>query len=390
MGEIINIDDLRIAAKRWLPKIFFDYIDGGSFSETTQVRNRNDFEDWELVQRVLRVPELPDLSTSYLGSEKPLPFMIGPVGFLGLYRGRGEVLTAHAAKAKNIPMCLSTFSISSIGRLRKEVGGDLQFQLYMDRDKSFVELLLQSAVDAEIDVLYLTVDTSITSVREKDVRNGFRAVTRLNTPLLFSMIQRPGWCLDMLRAGSPSVEAVEQYPEFGKGALEQASNLSGRLDPSLTWSDVEWLRENWKGKLVIKGILSPEDAKVAKDKGADAIVISNHGGRQLDYATSTINVLPAVRKAVGPKFDVLIDGGFRRGSDIAVALALGASAILLGRTYAFGLSANGQAGVEKAIDILSNELMITLKLMGVSSVEELKTLGAECVRNRKSSVSSLA
>lgn len=382
MAEIVNIDDLRLAAKRWLPKIFFDYIDGGSFSETTQIRNRNDFEDWELVQRVLRVAEFPDLRTSYLGSEKPLPFMIGPVGFLGLYRGRGEVLTAQAAKAKNIPMCLSTFSIGSIGRLRNEVGGDLHFQLYMDRDKSFVERLLQSAIDASIDVLYLTVDTSMTSVREKDVRNGFRAVTRLNASLVFSMVQRPGWCLDILRTGSPSVEAVEAYPEFGKGALEQAANLSGRLDASLTWADVEWLRRNWNGKLVIKGILSPEDAKIAKDKGADAIVISNHGGRQLDYATSTINVLPAVRKAVGAEFDVLIDGGFRRGSDIAIALALGASGVLLGRAYAFGLSANGQAGVEKAIDILSNELLITLKLMGVSSVEELKLLGENCVHSR--------
>jgi isopentenyl diphosphate isomerase/L-lactate dehydrogenase-like FMN-dependent dehydrogenase len=308
--------------------------------------------------------------------------MLGPVGFLGLYRGNGEILTAQAAKSKRIPMCLSTFSISSIGRLQKEVGGDLHFQLYMDRDKSFVEKLLQSAIDANIDELYLTVDTSITSVREKDVRNGFRAVKRLNAPLLFSMMQRPAWCLDMFRSGAPSVEAVEQYPEFGKGALEQASNLSGRLDSSLTWDDVEWLRMNWKGRLIIKGILSPEDAVIAQEKGADAIVVSNHGGRQLDYASSTISVLPAIRDAVGPEFDVLIDSGFRRGSDIAIALALGASGILLGRAYAFGLAAGGQAGVEKVIDILSNELQITLKLMGVASVNELQTLGSDCLANR--------
>jgi isopentenyl diphosphate isomerase/L-lactate dehydrogenase-like FMN-dependent dehydrogenase len=390
LSKAINIDDLRLKARSRLPKIFFDYIDGGAFSETTAARNRRDFSGYELMQRVLKVAEMPDLSTTYLGSTKPLPIMLGPVGFLGLYRGHGEIQTARAAKVKNVPMCLSTFSIGSIGRLRTAVGGDLQFQLYMDRDKSFVEKLLQSAIDAEIDVLYLTVDTSITSVREKDVRNGFRAVTRLTAPLLLSMMQRPAWCIDMLRAGTPSVEAVDAYSEFGKGALEQASKLSARLDSSLTWSDVAWLRDNWKGRLVVKGILSLEDAIIAKEKGADAIVISNHGGRQLDYAISTINALPAIRTAVGPDYDVLIDGGFRRGTDIAIALALGASGVLLGRAYAFGLAAFGQTGVERVIAILENELRITLKLMGVASVEELRTHGHDYVRERQPGLSSLA
>lgn len=379
MKQVVNIEDLRGLAQRRLPKIFFDYIDGGAFSETTAGRNRAGFSNWCLTQRVLKQKEMPDLSCDYLGSQHALPFMLGPVGFLGLYRGQGEVLAAQAAKAKGIPMCLSTFSIGSIGTLRKDVGGDLQFQLYMDRDKSFVEDLLQSAVDADIDVLYLTVDTSVTSVREKDVRNGFRAVTKVTPALAFSMMQRPAWCLDILRAGSPNVEAVADYPEFGKGALEQASNLSGRLDASLTWDDVKWLRSKWKKRLVIKGILSAEDAKIARDCGADAVVISNHGGRQLDFASSTISALPSVREAVGPDFCVLIDGGFRRGSEIAIALALGASGVLLGRAYAFGLAAGGCAGVEKAIDILSVELSITLKLMGLSGVRELQSNGADCV-----------
>lgn len=379
MTQVVNIEDLRAQAKRRLPKIFFDYIDGGAFSETTAGRNRSDFANWCLTQRVLKQKAMPDLSCDYLGQQHALPFMLGPVGFLGLYRGRGEILAAEGAKAKGIPMCLSTFSIGSIGTLRKEVGGDLQFQLYMDRDKSFVEDLLQSAVDADIDVLYLTVDTSVTSVREKDVRNGFRAITKITPALAFSMMQRPAWCLDILRAGSPSVEAVADYPEFGKGALEQASNLSGRLDASLTWDDVKWLRSKWKKRLVVKGILSAEDAKIARDCGADAIVISNHGGRQLDFASSTIAVLLSVREAVGPEFCVLIDGGFRRGSEIAIALALGASGVLLGRAYAFGLAAGGRAGVEKAIDILSVELSITLKLMGLSGVKELQASGANCV-----------
>jgi isopentenyl diphosphate isomerase/L-lactate dehydrogenase-like FMN-dependent dehydrogenase len=380
MSTIVNIDDLRLLAKRRLPKIFFDYIDGGAFSETTMKRNRADFERWELVQTVLRTTENPSLDCSYLGHTQKLPFMLGPVGFLGLYRGNGEIQTAKAAKNKGIPLCLSTFSISSIETLRQKVGGQLHFQLYMDRDKSFVEKLLQAAVDADTDVLYLTVDTSVTSVREKDVRNGFRAVTRLNAPLLFSMMQRPAWCLDMLRTGSPNVEAIRDLPEFGTGALEQASNLSGRLDSSLTWDDVKWLRDKWKKKLVIKGILCAEDAKIAQDCGADAVVISNHGGRQLDFAGSTISQLPAIRKAVGPAFCVMIDGGFRRGSEIVIALGLGASSVLLGRAYALGLSAGGQSGVEKAIDILADEIKISLKLMGLNSIKELQKNGAECVK----------
>lgn len=384
MPAIVNIDDLRGAARRYLPKIFFDYIDGAAFSETTAARNRHDFGNYELVQRTLRVKDMPSLETDFLGATHDLPFMLGPVGFLGLYRGKGELLAAKAAKAANIPLCLSTFSNASIGTLRDKVGGDLHFQLYMDRDKSFVEKLIDAAKAAKTDVLYLTVDTSVTSVRERDVRNGFRAVTRLNAPLLFSMMQRPLWCLDMLTNGTPTVEAFDEYPEFGKGALEQASNLSSRLDASLTWDDVIWLRKQWAGRLVIKGILSPQDAVRAQECGADAVVISNHGGRQLDFASSTIGVLQSVRAAVGPDFEVLIDGGFRRGSEIAIALALGANGILLGRAYAFGLAAGGEQGVAQAINILADELRITLKLMGLSSVTQLQKEGADSVKAKLS------
>ena len=193
------------------------------------------------------------------------------------------------------------------------------------------------------------------------------------------MMQRPAWCLDMLRTGTPNVEAVSKYHEFGSGALEHASNLFQRLDPSLTWEDVRWLRQKWKKRFVIKGILSAEDAKTAQDNGADAIVISNRGGRQLNFASSSIGLLPEIRKAVGPDFCVMIDGGFRRGSEILIALGLGASGVLLGRAYAFGLSAQGQEGVEKAISILADEIKISLKLMGLNSIKELQAKGTECV-----------
>ena len=193
------------------------------------------------------------------------------------------------------------------------------------------------------------------------------------------MMQRPAWCLDMLRTGTPNVEAVSKYHEFGSGALEHASNLSRRLDPSLTWEDVRWLRQKWKKRFVIKGILSAEDAKTAQDNGADAIVISNHGGRQLNFASSSIGLLPEIRKAVGPDFCVMIDGGFCRGSEIVIALGLGASGVLLGRAYAFGLSAQGQEGVEKAISILADEIKITLKLKSLNPIKELQAKGAKCV-----------
>ena len=335
-----------------------------------------------LVQRVLALKGMPDLSCEFLGARHTLPFMLGPVGFLGLYRGRGEILCAEAARKKGIPLCLSTFSIASLATLQREVGGTLQFQLYMDCQRSFVEQLVESAEDAEVETLFYTADTAVTSIRERDVRNGFRAVKRLNPTLLFSMMQRPLWCWDMWQSGIPSVEALAKYPEFGTGILEQASNLSGRLDSSIIWEDMKWLRKLWKKRLVIKGILNSDDALKAIDHGADAIVVSNHGGRQLDFANSTISILPEVRKAVGKDYCVMIDGGFRRGSEVVTALALGASGVLLGRAYAFGLAADGKLGVEKAIEIFAKEISITMKLMGVPSVDELKEFGDRYIRQR--------
>ena len=382
MTAIVNIEDLRKHAKRRLPKIFFDYIDGAAFSDTTALRNHEDFDNWCLIQRVLALKGMPDLSCEFLGTRHTLPIMLGPVGFLGLYRGRGEILCAEAAKEKGIPLCLSTFSIASLATLQREVGGTLQFQLYMDCQRSFVEKLVESAEDAEVETLFYTADTAVTSVRERDVRNGFRAVRRLNPTLIFSMMQRPLWCWDMWQSGIPSVEALANYPEFGKGILEQASNLSGRLDSSIIWEDMKWLRKVWKKRLVIKGILSSDDAIKAIDHGADAIVVSNHGGRQLDFANSTISILPEIRKAVGKDYCVMIDGGFRRGSEVVIALALGASGVLLGRAYAFGLAADGRSGVEKAIEIFAKEISITMKLMGVPSVDELKQFGDRYIRQK--------
>ncbi|MFC6486459.1 alpha-hydroxy acid oxidase [Nitratireductor sp. GCM10026969] len=371
----VNIDDMRKAARRRLPKIFFDYIDGGAFGEATMRANREDFARYRLEQSVLTGVDAADLSTTYLGTRHALPFMLGPVGFLGLYAGNGEMKATKAAHAAGIPLCLSTFSIASLADLHAETGADLHFQLYILKDRGLCAELLRTAEDAGVDTLHLTVDTAVTAVRERDVRNGFRSLERLTPGLLLSMARRPRWCLDMARAGTPKVGMLRERPAFGGNILQQAANLSRNIDKTLCWRDVEWLRRNWKGKLVIKGVLSAADALSARKHGADAVVVSNHGGRQLDGASSTIAALPAIREAVGPEMGVMIDGGFRRGSDIVKALALGADGVMLGRAYTYGLAASGRPGVERVIALLRDEIEITLTLMGLASVDALKRKG---------------
>ncbi|MBR0557874.1 alpha-hydroxy-acid oxidizing protein [Ciceribacter sp. L1K23] len=378
----VNVHDFRDLARRRLPKIFFDYIDGGSFDELTMRANRADFAELELRQNVLVEPRPQDLSTDFLGARHPLPFMLGPVGFLGLYAGKGEEKAVRAARAAGIPFCLSTFSIASLADLRAVTDGVLHFQLYVLEDRSLCEEFLQSAERTGVDTLFVTVDTAITGIRERDVRNGFRSLTRLTPGLTARLAMKPRWLADVALSGMPSVRAIEHRPEFGRGALEQAANLSRRIDKSLSWKDIAWLRERWTGKLVIKGVLAPEDAVRARDIGCDGVVISNHGGRQLDGASSTIRALPAIRAAVGPDFCLMLDGGIRRGSDIIKAIGLGADGVMLGRAYAYGLSAAGQQGVTDVIGILAREILISLALMGIASIDELKDRGAEVVRPR--------
>lgn len=324
-------------------------------------------------------PQPQDLATAYLGKRHPLPFMLGPVGFLGLYSGKGEVKAVRAAHAAGIPFCLSTFSIASLADLRIVTDGPLHFQLYVLEDRSLCEEFLRAAEYAGVDTLFVTVDTAITGIRERDVRNGFRSLTRVTPDLFARLALKPRWLAEVVLAGMPSVRAVEHRPEFGRGALEQAANLSRRIDKTLSWKDIAWLRERWAGKLVIKGVLTPADAVRARDLGCDGVVVSNHGGRQLDGAPSTIRALPSIRATVGTDFCLMLDGGIRRGADVIKAIALGADGVMLGRAYAYGLSAAGQAGVAEVIAILEREISISLALMGIASVEQLKALGAEAV-----------
>lgn len=370
--KYVCIEDFRKEAGRRLPKIFADYVEGGSFSETTLKRNVEAFSRYALSQRVLTGLSEPDLSTHYLGATQALPFFPGPVGFLGLYRRDGDLHVGLSAKQHGVPFVLSSFSIRGIRSLAPLLGETLNFQLYIDREETMTARHLKLCRDAGVQTIFLTVDTAVTSVRERDVRNGFREVTHITPSLFAQFARRPGWALDILRNGLPNVEFVSDLPEFGKGALAQASALSRRLEKNLTWDKVKWLRNEWKGRLIIKGISDARDAALARDVGADGIVLSNHGGRQIDYGRATIMLVSEMRQAMGDAMDLFVDGGFRRGSDIIKAIALGADAVMLGRAFAWAVAAEGRAGVDEAFRMLSAEITSNLQLMGVSTVAELK------------------
>lgn len=374
-----NINDLRRLARKRIPRIFYDYIDGGSNGELTHAANEHDFTRWRVRQHVLRDVSTRDLSASFLGATHALPLMLGPVGFLGMFGRRGEVVAARAAGAKGIPSCVSAFAIRPVDEVARENPSTTVYsQLYVLKDRTHTERMIARAEAAGAQALFLTVDTAVTPLRERDARNGFRDLTRPTLSQWADMFKRPSWCWNMIRDGNPEVGHA-RVEGFGRGVMEQAGNLAREMDASLNWADVDWLRRRWPRRLVIKGILEPEDAKRAAEAGANGIVVSNHGGRQLDGTSSTIMALPAIAEAVNGRMDVLIDGGFRRGWHMALALALGASGISIGRPYAWGLAAGGEAGVARTIELLAAELDSTLALMGMRSVAELKAAGRAMV-----------
>lgn len=375
MTGYVNIEDFALAARRRLPRIFADYIDGGAFSETTMRRNESDFARYALRQRVLVPLSKPNLSTA-LGA---LPFGPGPVGYLGLYRRNGDISVARAASRAGVPFVLSTFSINGLASVAQAAGTVPDFQLYLDRDPEVNAAYLEQCRQQQVKRIFLTVDTAITSVRERDVRNGFRTVDRLTPALLWQFMQRPLWSLSLLQNGFPEVELVKGRPEFGRGALAQAGALSARLEKNLTWDNVRALRRAWPGELIIKGISAPEDAAAAREVGVEGIVLSNHGGRQLDHGVSTISQIQAVRAALGNTARLYVDSGFRRGSDIVKALALGADFVLMGRPFAWAVAAAGEAGVDQLFALLRQEVEITLQLMGISTLAELKEAGPAAV-----------
>jgi isopentenyl diphosphate isomerase/L-lactate dehydrogenase-like FMN-dependent dehydrogenase len=375
-----NIEDLRQAARRRVPRLFFDYMDGGAFSEATMRANTADFDRWTLEQRVMVDVTTRRQRTSFLGAEHAHPFMLAPTGFAGMLWRNGEVLAAQAAHAAGIPFCLSTVSIASLEEVRAASPGPLAFQLYMTKERDFAEALLQRAAAAGVLALFVTVDATILARREKDTRNGFFIASRPTPRAAFDMLTHPRWLLQMGLGKRPVFGNYKGRPGLPGDIVGQAHYFTQHADPSLNWADIKWVRERWRGRLIVKGILSVDDAERAIDCGADGIVVTNHGGRQLDGARSSISVLPEIVAAVGARTEVLFDSGIRRGTHILKALALGARGCLIGRAFLYGLGAAGGAGVAQAIDLLATEIDITLALMGVSDIEALRQDGARYVK----------
>jgi L-lactate dehydrogenase (cytochrome) len=365
------VADFRESARRRLPKVLFDYIDGGSYGEVTLAANVDDLAALTLRQRVLRDVSTLSMSTELFGQSLSMPVVLSPVGLAGMYARRGEAQAARAAKAAGVPFSLSTVSVCPIG----EVSAAAQppwFQLYMIRDRGFMTELLATARDAACPVLLFTVDLPVPGARYRDARNGLNVATpgaRLRQAI--DGVAHPDWLWDVVVNGKPNSLGNISAASTDLGTLQEYMGWIGRnFDPSVTWDDIAWVRERWPGPLVLKGVLDPEDARDAVRCGVDGVVVSNHGGRQLDGAPSSIAALPAIVDAVSDQLTVLMDGGVRSGLDVLKALALGASACLIGRAWAYALGAGGEADVARMLEIMRQELRLAMSLTGCLDVRQ--------------------
>jgi len=371
MKNVTCIEDLREIARRRVPRAFFDYADSGSYSEQTLRANRSDLEAIKLRQRVLVDVSDRDLSTTILGKKVSAPLVLAPIGLLGMQRGDGEILAARAANEAGIPFTLSTMSVGSIEHVAEATGKPFWFQLYVIRDRGFSKALMDRAIAAKCDTLVLTVDLQVLGQRHRDVRNGMTVPPEFRLKNVIDIATKPAWLWSVIKGRSKTFGNISGHVPGMENVNSLAKWTNDQFDPGLSWKDVEWIKKYWPGKLIIKGILDVDDAKMAVTLGADGIVVSNHGGRQLDGTSSSIAMLPRVADAVGSEIEVLFDGGIRNGADIMRAIALGAKACLIGRSYIYGLGAGGQAGVAKAIDILEKELSVTMALTGVSKIGDI-------------------
>jgi len=366
-----SVLDYRALARRRLPKFLFEYIDGGSYAETTLARNVADLRSVALRQRVLRDVSAIDLSTELFGRSQAMPVALAPIGLAGLCARRGEVQAARAAEAAGIPFCLSTVSACPLAEVKAGVRENFWFQLYMIRDRGFMGDLLAGASDAGCPVLVFTVDMPLPGSRYRDVRSGLAGAPGVAGALRRALqaAARPGWAVDVGLLGRPHVLGNVAPVLAGRTGLEDFfAWMRGNFDPSVTWKDLEWVRARWRGPIVIKGILDPEDARLAAAAGADGVVVSNHGGRQLDGVPSTAKALPAIADAVGDRLTVLADGGIRSGLDVIAMLALGAKGVLLGRAWAYALAGGGQAGVAHMLRLVEAEMRVAMALTGVTSI----------------------
>jgi (S)-mandelate dehydrogenase len=366
---LLNVEDHRVQARRRLPRFVFDYLDGGADDEACLRRNRSELEKICLQPRCLRDVSQIDTSVSLFGQTWKLPLAVAPTGFNGLLRPGGDLALARAAASAGIPFALSTASNERIETIGQAAPGIKWFQLYVMGEREGAEQMLARAREAGFSALVLTVDVPTSGNREKDVRNGFRLPFRPTAGTLLNLCRHPRWLARLAFHGMPSF--VNLAASGGDTASAQAALLARAMDRSLVWDSLKWLRSHWDGPILLKGLLSPHDARLAIRHGADGIIVSNHGGRQLDAAPATIAVLPAIADAVADRVPVLVDSGFRRGSDIAKALALGARAVLIGRPLLYGLACGGQAGAGAVLDILAAELQRSMTLIGAASIGEI-------------------
>jgi L-lactate dehydrogenase (cytochrome) len=369
MPMILDIQDLRELAKRRIPRAIFDYADGGSYDERTIRRNAADLDAMTFRQRVMVDVSKISLATTILGSPVSMPLGIGPTGLAGLFHADGEILGARAAAACGIPFCLSTMSICSIEDVRAATQQPFWFQQYLMRDRGFNQELIDRAAAARCSALMLTLDLQVIGERRRDPRNGLTIPPRLTLRNAWDVATKPSWALGVLFGKRRTFGNLVGRIGGSSGINTLAEWIATQFDASANWRDVEWVRSRWPGKLILKGVLDAEDARLGVATGADAIVVSNHGGRQLDGAASSISVLSEIVDAVAGRCEVMFDGGVRSGQDIAKALALGARGALIGKSFLYALSAAGEAGVTKAIEIMRNELRVTLALTGTSTVE---------------------
>ena len=364
MAPITSIEDLRQLAKKRVPRMFYDYADSGSWTEGTYRANEADFQRLQLRQRVAVDIAQRSTRVQMIGIDAAMPVALAPTGMTGMQHADGEILAARAAEKFGIPFTLSTMSICSIEDIAAHTRAPFWFQLYVMKDRRFVEALIERARAAKCSALMLTLDLQVLGQRHKDIKNGLSTPPKPTLANLINLATKPRWCLGMLGTHRRSFGNIVGHAQ-GVGDITSLSAwTAAQFDATLTWADVEWVKKRWGGKLILKGIMDAEDARLAADSGADALVVSNHGGRQLDGAPSSISALPAIADAVGSRIEVWMDGGIRSGQDVLKACALGARGTLIGRSFLYGLGALGEAGVTRCLEIIHNELDLTMAFCG--------------------------
>lgn len=351
--------------------MFYDYVDGGSWTESTYRANEADFARIKLRQRVAVNLENRSLITRMLGEEVAMPVALAPTGNTGMVHADGEILAARAAEAYGVPFTLSTMSICSIEDVAKHTRKPFWFQLYMMRDRSFIESLIDRAKAAKCSALMLTLDLQVSGQRHKDRKNGLTTPPKPTLANMLNLATKPRWCLGMAKTPRRTFGNVVGHAKGVDNISTLSTWASNQFDPTLSWDDVAWVKKRWGGKLILKGILDPDDARMAANCGADALVVSNHGGRQLDSALSTIEALPSIVEAAGPASEIWLDGGVRSGQDVLKALALGAHATMIGRPFLYGLGAAGEMGVRRCLEIIASELDLTMALCGRKRVQDI-------------------